>query len=149
MKAITAAVVLTLMAGCQSLPESSDGQTRDRVFVSAQHCLEETVGNQDRIHFGPCLKITGVNGQPPTIRDDEFIELPVATALTLATTCVYRHADGSPIPRTVETADFRVTETTFTTAGQRWYLHAHKQARNVVGCQPTLSRSVFPTYRTD
>jgi hypothetical protein len=42
-----------------------------------------------------------------------------------------------------------VREDTFTRGGQRWYLHAHKQARRVIGCEPTLSRSVRPTRRTD
>ena len=149
MKRLITVLALTALAGCQNLPERTEGTERNVVFISAQHCLEEQVGDQDRIHFGPCLKITEVNGQTPVIRDDEFIELPVATPLTLSTACVYRHADGSPIPGTVETAEFQVTRTTFPNAGQRWYLHAQTQARNVVGCRPTLSRSVFPTYRTD
>lgn len=149
MRVAAALALMAVLAGCQNLPERTEGTARDVVFLSAQHCLEEQVGDQDRIHFGPCLKITEVDGQAPVIREDEFIELPVATALTLNTACVYRHADGSPIPGTVETAEFQVTRDTFPTAGQRWYLHAQTQARNVVGCRPTLSRSVFPTYRTD
>ena len=75
--------------------------------------------------------------------------IPAATALTIGVSCVYRHADGSPIPATMENADFAVTRATFAQAGHRWYLHAHKQARQVVGCQPTLSRSVYPTHDTD
>jgi hypothetical protein len=37
----------------------------------------------------------------------------------------------------------------FTRGGQRWYLHAHKQARRVIGCEPTLSRSVHPSRSSD
>ena len=107
------------------------------------------VGDQDRIHFGPCLKITDINGEAPTVRSDGFIELPVARPMTIGTSCVYRHADGTPIPATVGTAEFQVDSTTFPDGGKRWYLHAHEQARGVVGCQPTLSTSVFPTRKTD
>ena len=69
--------------------------------------------------------------------------------MTIGTSCVYRHADGTPIPSTVQTRNFPVASNTFTNGGQRWYLHAHKQARQVIGCEPTLSRSVYPTRKTD
>jgi len=49
----------------------------------------------------------------------------------------------------MENSDFAVSKTTFAEPGQRWYLHAHKQARGVVGCEPTLSRSIYPTHDTD
>lgn len=140
--------ILTFV-GCQSLPDKEEGADRNVVFLSAQHCLSEHLEDLDKNHYGPCLKITAVDGHPPQVRDDGFIELPVGTPLTLAASCVYRHADGSPIPQTMENVDFTVTGQTFSKAGQRWYLHAHKQARGVIGCEPTLSRSTYPTYETD
>ncbi|MEH6560018.1 MAG: hypothetical protein V7713_01180 [Marinobacter sp.] len=154
---------LLVLAGCQSMPDtnpankqnnesmpaSADGRDRSVVFISSQHCLSEYLSDQSRVHYGPCLKIISVDGNVPQVRDDGFLELPVATTATLGTSCVYRHADGSPIPATMETADFYVTPNTFTKPGQRWYLHAHRQARQVVGCEPTLSRSKSPTQATD
>lgn len=140
---------LLLLAGCQSLPDKQEGVARNTVFLSAQHCLNEYLEDLEKNHYGPCLKITSVDGSEPQIREDGFIEVPVATPLTLGTSCVYRHADGSPIPQTMETVDFPVTADTFTQPGVRWYLHAHQQARGVIGCEPTLSRSTYPTYDTD
>jgi len=141
---------LLLLGGCQSLP-SDTGSTvpEGSVFLSAQHCLKEYIKDLDKVHFGPCLKIVSVNGEAPPVREDGFIELPVATAFRLETSCVYRHADGTPIPATVSTAPFEVRRDTFTTGGKRWYLHAHKQARDVIGCEPTLAPSVYPTYGTN
>ena len=147
-----AAVTLLLSAGlaaCQSLPGPQGDIADDVVLLKAHHCLEEKVGDQNRIHFGPCLKVISINGQPPKVSDDGFIPLPVRQAMTIGTSCVYRHADGTPIPSTVQTRDFPVASNTFTNGGQRWYLHAHKQARQVIGCEPTLSRSVYPTRKTD
>jgi len=138
-----------LLYGCQSLPSAEEGIEADAVYLSASHCLNEYLDDLDKVHYGPCLKVISINGQEPAVREDGFIEIPAAAALTISVSCVYRHADGSPIPATMETADFAVTKNTFAQAGQRWYLHAHKQARRVVGCQPTLSRSVYPTYDTD
>lgn len=150
MKRLVAVLTFTFtFVGCQSLPDKEEGAARNVVFLSAQHCLSEYLEDLDKNHYGPCLKVTGVDGKPPQVRDDGFIELPAATSLTLETSCVYRHADGSPIPQTMETVDYQVTDRTFTQAGQRWYLHAHKQARGVIGCEPTLSRSTYPTYKTD
>ena len=123
-------ISVLVVAGCQSLPPEQEGVTGNRVLVSASHCLKEYLDDLKKIHYGPCLKITSVDGESPDVREDGFIELPVATELVLGTTCVYRHADGTPIPATVETAEFPVT-------------------RGVIGCQPTLSRSVYPTYDTD
>ena len=140
---------ILILQGCQSLPAGQDGIEADTVFVSASHCLNEYLDDLEKVHYGPCLKIIAINGEEPDVREDGFVELPVATALTIGVSCVYRHADGSPIPATMENADFAVTRDTFAQAGHRWYLHAHKQARQVVGCQPTLSRSVYPTYDTD
>ncbi len=154
---------LFILAGCQSLsdkksiiepgnnnlPVSAEGKDRNTILLSAQHCLSEYLRDQRRIHFGPCLKIISVDDHPPQVREDGFIALPVATPVTLGTSCVYRHSDGSPIPATMETTDFRVTSQTFTEAGKRWYLHAHKQARQVIGCEPTLSRSKGPTQATN
>jgi len=154
---------LLILAGCQSLsdktpvnepdnenlPASAEGRGRNTVLLNAQHCLSEYLRDQGRVHYGPCLKIISVDGDAPQVREDGFIALPVATSMTLGTSCVYRHADGSPIPATMETTDFRVNPQTFTEPGKRWYLHAHKQARQVVGCKPTLSRSKNPTYKTD
>ena len=125
------AISAIVLSGCQNLPNAKEGANRNVVFLKATHCLEEPVGDQDRIHFGPCLKITDINGEAPTVRSDGFIELPVARPVTLGT------------------AEFQVNSTTFPEGGQRWYLHAHEQARGVVGCQPTLSTSVFPTRKTD
>jgi len=142
------ALSLTLTA-CQNLPDRQEGIDSDVVFLKAHHCLEESVDDVNRIHFGPCLKVIDINGQPPVIREDDFIELPLRQALTIGASCVYRHADGTPIPATVETADFQTGTDTFTRGGQRWYLHAHKQARRVIGCEPTLSRSVHPSRSTD
>lgn len=139
----------TVLAGCQNLPDTRQDAATNVVYLKATHCLEESVGDQNRIHFGPCLKITDINGAPPAVRENGFIELPVARPLTIGTTCVYRHADGSPIPATVGTAAFQVSNTTFQTGGKRWYLHAHEQARGVIGCKPTLSTSQYPTRRTD
>ncbi|WP_417566445.1 hypothetical protein [Marinobacter sp.] len=143
-------LAMLLLAGCQSLPSGTEGSLpNDRILLSAQHCLNEYIEDQDRVHFGPCLKVISVNGKKPVVREDGFIELPVATALSLQTTCVYRHADGTPIPATVSTAAFDVKANTFAYGGQRWYLHAHRQARGVTGCEPTLARSIYPTDRTD
>lgn len=142
--------VLLLISGCQIVPSEKEGNIpADRILLSAQHCLSEYVGDQDRLHFGPCLKVISVNGEKPVVREDGFIELPVATALNLQTTCVYRHADGTPIPATVGTAGFAIKASTFESGGQRWYLHAHRQARGVTGCEPTLARSIYPTDKTD
>ena len=138
-----------LLYGCQSLPSAKEGVAADAVYVSASHCLSEYLDDLEKVHFGPCLKVIAINGEEPDVRDDGFVELSAATALTIRVSCVYRHADGSPIPATMENADFAVNTSTFAEAGQRWYLHAHKQARGVVGCEPTLSRSVYPTYDTD
>ncbi|MET4025920.1 hypothetical protein ABIE59_001445 [Marinobacter sp. MBR-99] len=145
---VITALALTL-AACQNLPDRQEGQDSNVVFLKAHHCLEESVDDVNRIHFGPCLKVIEINGQPPSVRDDDFIELPLRQALTIGTSCVYRHADGTPIPATVETADFQVRPDMFTRGGQRWYLHAHKQARRVIGCEPTLSRSVHPSRSSD
>ena len=123
-----------LLYGCQSLPSAEEGIEADAVYLSASHCLNEYLDDLEKVHYGPCLKVISINGEEPAVREDG---------------CVYRHADGSPIPATMENADFAVTRDTFAQAGHRWYLHAHKQARQVVGCQPTLSRSVYPTYDTD
>lgn len=157
MKAVVTPLLTSLfmVASCQSLPDSqtlptsTEGKDRNIVFLSAQHCLNEHMRDLDMVHFGPCLKVTSVDGKPPQARDDGFIELPVAKSITLGTSCVYRHADGSPIPATMETTDFNVTPQMFTKPGARWYLHAHKQARQVTGCEPTLSRSTKPTQATD
>lgn len=137
---------LLVLAGCQSSP---DLQAPDSILLSSQHCLSEHLREQDRLHYGPCLKIITVDGDKPQIRQDGFIKLPVATSVTLGVSCVYRHADGSPIPITVETTDFIISPQTFTKPGIRWYLHAHEQARQVVGCKPTLSRSESPTRTTE
>jgi len=138
-----------LLYGCQSLPSPEEGVAADTVYVSASHCLDEYLEDLQKVHYGPCLKVISINDEAPDVREEGFIELPVATALTIGVSCVYRHADGSPIPATMENAEFAVSESTFAEAGQRWYLHAHQKARGVVGCEPTLSRSVYPTYDTD
>ncbi|AOY86923.1 hypothetical protein BKP64_01305 [Marinobacter salinus] len=140
---------MLLLAGCQSFSTGQEHIGTNTILLSAQHCLSEYLKELEKVHYGPCLKITEVDDQPPEIREDGFIELPVATVVRLGTSCVYRHADGSPIPATMETTEFMITRKTFTSPGERWYLHAHKQARQVVGCQPTLSRSVYPTDKTD
>lgn len=154
---------LLVTGGCQSLPDKTPanepaddnlpahakGIDSNTALLSAQHCLSENLREQRGVHYGPCLKIISVDGDTPQVRDDGFIELPVGTSMTLGTSCVYRHADGSPIPATMETTDFRVTPQTFTQPGERWYLHAQTQARQVIGCKPTLSRSKNPTYKTD
>lgn len=139
-----------LLAGCQSLPSGPEGGiAADRVLLSARHCLQDPQPDQnDRVHFGPCLKVLSVDGQPAQVRPDGFIELPIRTALTLETTCIYRHADGTPIPATVQTTRFKVDENTFPEGGRRWYLHAHERAVNVVGCRPTLAPSVYPSQRS-
>ncbi|TYC57814.1 hypothetical protein FMN52_14810 [Marinobacter sp. BW6] len=138
-----------LLYGCQSLPSAEEGIETDAVFISASHCLNEYLDDLEKVHYGPCLKVITINGEEPDVREDGFIELPIATAMTIGVSCVYRHADGSPIPATMENADFAVKDSTFAKAGKRWYLHAHKQARGVVGCEPTLSQSVYPTYDTE
>ncbi|RBW49339.1 hypothetical protein DS878_09720 [Marinobacter sp. F3R11] len=151
------------MAGCQSLPDKTPANKPDNenlpsgsgnsdqntVLLSARHCLSEYVRDQSRVHYGPCLKIISVGDKTPQVRDDGFIALPIATSLTLGVSCVYRHADGSPIPLTMETTEFSITPQTFTEPGKRWYLHANTKARQVIGCVPTLSRSTTPTYKTD
>lgn len=143
------AATLLLVYGCQSLPPAAEELESDAVFLKSSHCLEEYLGDLGKVHYGPCLRVVSVNGKKPAVGEDGFLELPTETSLTLGVSCVYRHADGSLIPATVENAEFAVSESTFTEAGQRWYLHAHKQARRVVGCEPTLSRSIYPTYNTD
>lgn len=148
-QALLAVFGILLLQGCQSPPPAQDRIDADTVFVSASHCLNEYLDDLEKVHYGPCLKIITINGEEPDVREDGFVELPAATALSIGVSCVYRHADGSPIPATMENADFAVSKSTFPEAGQRWYLHAHKQARGVVGCEPTLSRSVYPTYDTD
>ncbi|MCM0612861.1 hypothetical protein KFJ24_10305 [Marinobacter sediminum] len=140
---------LLVLAGCQSPSPGQENSSNNTVFLSAQHCLREYVKELEKVHYGPCLKIITVDGKPPEVREDGFVELPVATPAVIGTSCVYRHADGSPIPATMETTEFRITGQTFTRPGVRWYLHAHKQARQVVGCEPTLSRSVYPANKTD
>lgn len=149
MKAIAALLLLVALTACQNLPDRQEGLAGDVVFLKVHHCLEEPVDNARRIHFGPCLKVIDINGQAPQVREDGFIALPIRQALSIGTSCVYRHADGTPIPATMETTEFQVGPDTFTTGGQRWYLHAHKKARRVIGCEPTLSRSVNPTERTN
>lgn len=149
MKIILTFALMVLFAGCQSMPDKQTGVAQNLVFLSAQHCLNEYLDDLEKVHYGPCLKVIEVDGEPPTPGPDGFIRLPVAAPLTINTSCVYRHADGTPIPATVETATFTVTPQTFTEPGVRWYLHANTRARGVVGCQPTLSRSTYPTYETD
>lgn len=146
---LTIGALIWLLAGCQSLPSEAEGVASDSVFLSANHCLNEYLDDLEKNHYGPCLKVTAVNGAEPEVRPDGFLELPAATALNLSVSCVYRHADGTPIPATMETRDFAIRADNFPTAGERWYLHAHKQARYVVGCDPTLARSIYPTYDTD
>lgn len=146
---LLAAFAILLFQGCQSLPQAQDGIDANTVFVSSSHCLNEYLDDLEKVHYGPCLKVIAINGEMPEVREDGFVELPAATALTIGVSCVYRHADGSPIPATMENADFAVSKNTFAEPGKRWYLHAHKQARGVVGCEPTLSRSVYPTYDTN
>jgi len=141
---------LFILSGCQSLPSDTQGNIPpDRVLLSAQHCLSEYIDDLDKVHFGPCLKVISIDGKAPSVTEDGFIALPVATAFSLETSCVYRHADGSPVPATVTTASFEITEATFSSGGRRWYLHAHKQARGAIGCEPTLAPSVYPTYKTN
>ena len=135
--------------GNENLPSRAEGKSRHLVFLSAQHCLSEYLSDQSRVHFGPCLKIVSVDGNSPQVRDDGFVELPAATSAVIGTSCVYRHADGSPIPATMETTDFNITSRTFTEPGKRWYLHANRKARQVIGCEPTLSRSKSPTEITE
>ena len=139
---------ILLLQGCQSMPAGQQDIAANTVLVSANHCLNENLDDPVRVHYGPCLKIIAINGKAPDVREDGFVELPAATALTIGVSCVYRHADGSPIPATMENKDFAVSKNTFAEPAQRWYLHAHKQARGVVGCEPTLSRSVYPTHET-
>lgn len=142
-------IALLTLAGCQTTPAAPADSSRSTVLLSGQHCLSEYIDDLEKNHYGPCLKVLSVAGMPPAVRADGFIELPVATALDLQVSCVYRHADATPIPQTMETLAFAITNETFPKAGERWYLHAHKQARKVIGCEPTLSRSTFPTYKTD
>ncbi|WP_372965822.1 hypothetical protein [Marinobacter sp.] len=139
---------LTLSA-CQSLPGQESDIGDNIILLSAQHCLEETVGENNRIHFGPCLKVAEINGEKPVLRSDGFIALPVGQPATLTAACVYRHADGTLIPATMETTTFEIQSNTFTQGGQRWYLHAHTQARGIIGCKPTLSRSIYPVNKTN
>ncbi len=148
-RTIASLTSILIVSGCQSLPDSPEHTGRNTVFLSAQHCLSEYLEDLEKNHYGPCLKVVSVAGTAPAVTREGFIELPVATPLTLETSCVYRHADGSPIPQTMETVEFTITPQTFSKPGERWYLHAHKQARDVVGCEPTLSRSTYPTYKTD
>ncbi|MFO8142432.1 MAG: hypothetical protein R6T87_11260 [Marinobacter sp.] len=149
MRAIATLLLSFALTACQNLPDRQEGLAGDVVFLKAHHCLEEPVDDANRTHFGPCLKVIDINGEPPQVREDDFIELPIRQALVIGTSCVYRHADGTPIPATVETKDFQVRPDTFTKGGQRWYLHAHRKARRVIGCEPTLSRSVNPTEHTN
>ena len=148
-RATTALALAFILTGCQSLPGADSSIADNQVLISAQHCLEESVGDRNRIHFGPCLKITDINGQEPNVRNDGFIALPAGQPFKIGTSCVYRHADGSPIPATMETTIFQVQSSTFPRGGQRWYLHAHEQARGVIGCKPTLARSKYPVKKTD
>ncbi|MBD3641252.1 MAG: hypothetical protein HUJ18_09700 [Marinobacter sp.] len=141
---------LFILSGCQSLPSGTQGNIPpDQVLLSAQHCLSEYIDDLDKVHFGPCLKVISIDGRAPRVTEDGFIALPVATAFRLETSCVYRHADSTPVPATVTTASFEITETTFSSGGRRWYLHAHKQARGAIGCEPTLATSVYPTAKTN
>ncbi len=142
-------LIAVSLTACQSLPGVDPDIGENAVLLSAQHCLEEPVGDNNRIHYGPCLKITEINGSKPKVRDDGFIALLARQPVTIETACVYRLADGSPIPATVETATYTVRPDTFPRGGRRWYLHAHKQARGVIGCSPTLAPSVYPLEETD
>ncbi|QBM16143.1 hypothetical protein MARI_02230 [Marinobacter sp. JH2] len=142
-------LIAVSLTACQSLPGVDPDIGENAVLLSAQHCLEEPVGDNNRIHYGPCLKITEINGSKPKVRDDGFIALLARQPVTIETACVYRLADGSPIPATVETATYTVRPDTFPRGGRRWYLHAHKQARGVIGCSPTLAPSVYPLEEAD
>ena len=93
-----------LLYGCQSLPSAEEGIEADAVYLSASHCLNEYLDDLEKVHYGPGLKVISINGEEPAVREDGFIEIPAATALTIGVSCVYRHADGSPIPATMENA---------------------------------------------
>ena len=142
--------VILALTGCQSMtPGGARDIPDDTVLLSSRHCLSEYIKDLDKVQLGPCLKVVSVDGQAPKVNENGFIALPVATDIHLQTSCVYRHADGTPIPATVESASFRITPDTFKYGGRRWYLHAQTQARGVVGCQPTLAPSIYPTYKTN
>ena len=108
MKIILTFALMVLLAGCQSMPDKQTGVAQNLVFLSAQHCLNEYLDDLEKVHYGPCLKVIEVDGESPTPGPDGFIRLPVAALLTINTSCVYRHADGTPIPLSVlDSAEFR------------------------------------------
>lgn len=129
------------LTGCQSLPSSDEGKAKGVVFMKSQHCLTDYIEDLERVHFGPCLTVASVNGNPPDLRPDGFIELPVNTRTALGVYCMYRSQDNtlqedSRIHTTVVLPDNQ-----FARAGKRWYLHAHTDVLHGKGCKPTLSRS--------
>ena len=71
-------LIAVSLTACQSLPGVDPDIGENTVLLSAQHCLEEPVGDNKRIHYGPCLKITEINGSKPRVRDDGFIALPAS-----------------------------------------------------------------------
>lgn len=141
MKPVLAFALLFLLGGCQPLPARDEGVAKNAVFLKSEHCLNEYVDEQKWVYYGPCLKVTSVNGSEPAVRPDGFIEVPVRTRLTLGVYCVYRSQDGSYRDETAIPATVVIREDEFTRPGQRWYLHPHTQALRAKGCKPTLSRA--------
>lgn len=138
-----------LLNGCQALPSKQEGEARGVIFLRAEHCLSEYLRELRIVYPGPCLTVTGINGTAATPRPDGFVEVPVRQPVEITAECYYRHLDGSERAGSRTTVSLALAADRFTRAGLRWYLHAHTQAWRTTGCEPTLSRSIYPTYRSD
>ena len=142
-------ITVLALAGCQSLPSAEEGRARGVFFVASENCLSTYIEDQNRLHLGPCLTITAVNGQPPAVRPDGFIELPVGDPTELALDCVYRHQEGTfrEQPRTGKS--LVLSPERFTEPGQRWYPGIRTAGHDAVhhrdtDCTPSLSRAAQP-----
>ncbi|MGB1951654.1 MAG: hypothetical protein ACPHQ9_12855 [Marinobacter sp.] len=144
-------LVFTVLAlvGCQSLPSAEEGRARDVFFVASENCLSTYIEEQNRLHLGPCLTITAVNGQPPAVRPDGFIELPVGERTELALDCKHRHQDGTFHAQRRAGKSLVLSAERFTESGQRWYPGIRTAGPDAIhqrdtDCTPSLSRAAQP-----
>lgn len=143
------AFIVLALVGCQSLPSAEEGRARDVFFVASENCLSTVIEDQNRLHLGPCLTITAVNGRPPAVRPDGFIELPVGERTELALVCVHRHQDGTFHEQRRAGQSLVLSPQRFTEPGQRWYPGIRTAGPDVIhqrdtGCTPSLSRAAQP-----
>jgi hypothetical protein len=141
--------LLLALSGCQSLPSAEDGRSRDVVFVTSENCLSQFIEDQKRVQLGPCLILSGVNGQSPEVCPDGFVELPAGRSASLEVTCVPRHQDGKPQQGRRARTTLAVPAHQIDTAGRRWYLNTDESLVRNPGCKPMLSPAAQPaSYRS-